>query len=404
MRRVDQRALLGLAGEPVADAELPHRGDQLLGERLVDAVLHQQAVRAHAGLPGVAVLGRDRARDRGVEVGVVEHDERRVAAELERHLLHRLRALRHQQLADLGRAGERQLAHARIAVSTPPISRAGPVSTLNTPAGMPARCGELGERERGVGRLRRRLADDRAAGGERGRDLARDHRRREIPRRDRGDDADRLAQHHDALVGLVARDQVAVDALGFLGEPLDEGGGIGDLALRLGERLALLGGHEPREVVRVQHDQVVPAAQEHRALLRGLRGPGREGGVRGGDGLFGRGGIERGHGAELAPVAGIVHGQCRAARRVEPLAVHEALLPEQRRILELEPPAGRGGCRQWRASGSLHDALVDGAENRAAGGIEHLDPHAVAEREEWCHWLALGQRLEHAPLGEAGRA
>ena len=37
-----------------------------------------------------------RARHRGVEIGVVEHEERRVAAELERHLLHRARALRHE--------------------------------------------------------------------------------------------------------------------------------------------------------------------------------------------------------------------------------------------------------------------------------------------------------------------
>ena len=112
---VDQRALLGLAREAVADAKLLHRGDELRGEGLVHAVLHQQPVRADAGLAGVAVLGGDRARDGGIEVGVVEHDEGRVAAELERDLLHRLRALRHQQLADLGRAGEGELAHARIA-------------------------------------------------------------------------------------------------------------------------------------------------------------------------------------------------------------------------------------------------------------------------------------------------
>ena len=72
-----------------------------------------------------------------------------------------------------------------------------------------------------------------------------------VPRRDGGDHADRLAQHQDALVGLVAGDHVAVEALAFLGEPLDERGGIGDLALRFGERLALLGGHEGGEVLLV---------------------------------------------------------------------------------------------------------------------------------------------------------
>jgi len=61
--------------------------------------LHEQAVRAYAGLPGVAVLGGERALDRGVEVGIVEHDEGRVAAELHRRLLHRLRALLEEDLA-----------------------------------------------------------------------------------------------------------------------------------------------------------------------------------------------------------------------------------------------------------------------------------------------------------------
>ena len=81
---------------------------------VVDAFLHEQAVGADAGLPGVAVLARDRALHGGVEIRVVEHDERRVAAELERHLLQRAGALRHQLLADLGRAGERELAHDRV--------------------------------------------------------------------------------------------------------------------------------------------------------------------------------------------------------------------------------------------------------------------------------------------------
>ena len=56
-RLVDQRpggdALLG-AG---ADLQLLHLGGELLGERVVDAVLHVDAVGAHAGLAGVAVLG-----------------------------------------------------------------------------------------------------------------------------------------------------------------------------------------------------------------------------------------------------------------------------------------------------------------------------------------------------------
>ena len=48
----------------------------------------------------------ERAVHRRVEVGIIEHDERRIAAKLERDLLDGARALLHQLLADLGRAGE----------------------------------------------------------------------------------------------------------------------------------------------------------------------------------------------------------------------------------------------------------------------------------------------------------
>ena len=101
-----------------------------------------------------------------------------------------LRALRHQQLPDLGRAGEAELAHERVAtVISPPIvgaSSASPVTTLSTPGGSPASSAELRDRERGERRLLGRLQHHRAAGRERGRGLARRHRRGEVPRRDPG--------------------------------------------------------------------------------------------------------------------------------------------------------------------------------------------------------------------------
>jgi hypothetical protein len=51
----------------------------------------------------------------GVELGVVEHDERRVAAELHRHAEHLLRALLDKLPADLRGPGERELAGAAVA-------------------------------------------------------------------------------------------------------------------------------------------------------------------------------------------------------------------------------------------------------------------------------------------------
>ena len=55
-------------------------------------------------------------------------------------------------------------------------------------------------------------------------------------------------QHDDPPPVDVLRDDVAIDALGFLAEPLDEGGAVDHLAPALGQGLALLGGHQHREV------------------------------------------------------------------------------------------------------------------------------------------------------------
>ena len=111
---VDQRADRWCPAPCPADVKLLDRLDQRRGEAVVDAGLHENAVGADAGLAGVAVLRGHGAGDRLVEIGVVEDDQRRVAAELERQLLHRVGALAIEDLADLGRAGEGQLAHASI--------------------------------------------------------------------------------------------------------------------------------------------------------------------------------------------------------------------------------------------------------------------------------------------------
>ena len=87
---------------------------ELFDECVVDLVLGIDAVGADAGLAHVAVFRDHRAFDRGIDIGVVEHHERRVAAELQPQLLHAGRGLLHKDLADLGRAGEADEAHRRM--------------------------------------------------------------------------------------------------------------------------------------------------------------------------------------------------------------------------------------------------------------------------------------------------
>ena len=81
---------------------------------------------------------------------------------------------------------------------------------------------EFAKRQRGQRRLARRLRHHGAAGGDRRRDLAGDHRRRKIPWRDRRDHADRLLDDDDARIGAEGRIDLAIDALRLLAEKLDK--------------------------------------------------------------------------------------------------------------------------------------------------------------------------------------
>ena len=67
----------------------------------------------------------------------------------------------------------------------------------------------------------------------------------------------------------------------FLRVPAEELGGVGHLAARVRQRLAVLDGDQLREPLGVAHDQLVGLAQDLAALARLLRGPGAERGLRG---------------------------------------------------------------------------------------------------------------------------
>src|SRR5258708_15812428 len=137
----------------------------------------------------------------------------------------------------------------------------------------------------------------------------------------------------DGLVGPGRRDGIAVSPLRFLAEPLDEGGAIGDLAARFGERLALLRREDLREVFLVRHHQLEPPAQARGALLRRLRAPRRPSALGGFDRstCFGRSHV--GHLAELLTRRRLKYRQTLAGRTIQPLSLHIAPLPPHLRTL-----------------------------------------------------------------------
>jgi len=130
------------------------------------------------------------------------------------------------------------------------------------------------------------------------------------------------------------RNDVAVQPLAFLGEPLDECGAVSDLAPGFRERLALLSGHQRGEVLLVRHQQFVPAAQDGGAFLGGVRGP-RGKCARGRlDRLAGLGDSHVRHRAERLAGGGIYDRVGCAARRIEPLATDEGVRSQQIRITQ----------------------------------------------------------------------
>ena len=98
---------------------------------------------------------RSRPSTAGVEIGVVEHDERaRCRRARATTFFTVVGALRHQQLADLGRAGEGELAHDRVRRSARRRSRVAPPVTHDEHALRHAGAlGELAQRQRRERRL-----------------------------------------------------------------------------------------------------------------------------------------------------------------------------------------------------------------------------------------------------------
>jgi hypothetical protein len=197
---------------------------------------------------------------------------------------------------------------------------------------MAAASAELGERQCRKWRLGRGLEHETAAGRQRRPRLARDHRGGKVPRCDGGNHADRLAQDHDALVALMAGDDVAIQPLALFGKPFDEGCGVGDFPFRFGQRFALLGRHQDRQILLVLQHQFVPTTQDDRTILCGTRRPGRQGLGGRGDGAPRLCSAHVGDDTERFRSCRVVYRERAAAVGRHPAPIDEALLSQQQRI------------------------------------------------------------------------
>ena len=93
------------------DLHLRDTAGEFCCKRIVDAGLYENPIGTDAGLAAIAELRRNRPLDRQVEVGIVEDNERRIAAKLEAEPLDTVGGTPHQKRAYAGRTGKGDLAY-----------------------------------------------------------------------------------------------------------------------------------------------------------------------------------------------------------------------------------------------------------------------------------------------------
>ena len=142
---------------------------------------------------------------------------------------------------------------------------------------------QLGREDRRRRVLLRRLEHEGVAARERGRPHPHGHHRREVERRDPGDDAERLADRVDVDPGRGLLRVVALEQRRDPADVLDHLDPALHLAQRVGEHLAVLGREQAREVLAVLVEELVDAEHQVGALRERPLPPGGERRLRRGD-------------------------------------------------------------------------------------------------------------------------
>lgn len=252
-------------------------------------------------------------RRAGVDrVGIVQDDRRVIAAQLQRHALERRGGRLHHLLPRFGRSGEGNLrdvgmaGHRRAEIIVVAQDVDDPGRQYVGAQGAEQQAGE-----RGCGR---RLRHHRIARHQRRTQLVHQQHQREIPRRDRADHAQRLAQFDDLALFIVL-EQHGLQAhrrKGAQGE-----GRAHHLHAGLVERLALFAGQQLAEFAGARLQGIGQCGDQGGAFLNRTSGPGREGGPGGGDCFVQQGFVGQRAGGESVAGRGVddVHGAHAVAQR-----------------------------------------------------------------------------------------
>jgi len=234
----------------------------------MDAALDEEPRSGDARLAGRGEDARDHTLDRVLDLGVVEHDVRRFAAELEADALHAARRRLVDLLSCEVGAGERHLGDERMLDQRRARFRTEAGDDVDDTGRKAGFLDETHELERARGGVLRRLDDHRVAGRERRRQLPRQQQERRVPRDDRRDDAERLVARVVEGVGFVGGDDRALDLVGEAAEVVVPLRHVRGLRAHLGVELAVVANFDFREVAGTLRDQIAQRAQQ-RAPARG---------------------------------------------------------------------------------------------------------------------------------------
>ena len=278
----DERAHLDAVLEAVADLDLRQPQLDRLDEPVARVADGDDLRDRHAALAGRAVGGADRRVGGQVDVGVGE-DDHVVLRPAER--LHALAVLR-PGLVDVARdrrrADEADRSDVRV-LEDRVDSDLVAVDDVEDAVGQAGLLEQLGGPDRRGRILLGGLEHERVPAGERRRPHPHRDHRGEVEGRDPGDDAERLPDRVDVdpgrgLLGHAALEQVRDPA----GE-LDHLEPARDLAHRVGEHLAVLGGEDPRGLLAALVHELADPEEQLRALRERRGAPGRERRLRGRD-------------------------------------------------------------------------------------------------------------------------
>ena len=210
-----------------------------------------------------------------------------------------------------------------------PTSGPVPVTTLRTPAGIPASMASSATRSAVSEVSSAGFTHQRAAGGERRADLPGEHQQREVPGQHQPDDADRLADdERDMVVG--GRRHLVVDLVDRLGVPAQALHGLGQVdGLAVEDGLAAVEALHHRQLDQVRLDQVGQPQQRGLAVGRVQLRPAAvlEGGAGAGD-----------RGVDVLGPAGRQAREHRAVGRVDGL---EGPARARRHLLAADEAMGR---------------------------------------------------------------